>query len=522
MSDQTPGPGGIPGGTPGDQPPYAAPAGGGYGTEPGAAYGGPPAPGTEYLGTVGTEEPRRGGKRGLVIGASAAVLAVVAGAAVWATTSLSGGGRQPDDLAPKSTFAYVKIDLDPAANQKLAARSFFSKFPALRDKTGDEENVFEDVLASLLKGGDLDYDRDLRPWFDKRAGLAAFRDGAGQPQVVGILRSKDDERARQSLEQVRARNEESPEDFAFTIERGYAVVGEQAAVADAVRLTEKESLSDNEFYSGDVDRLEGDQVAIAWANLPEAFEAVQSAVPFLAGAVPGLVTQQVKGRFVAGVHLTGDYAELQGVAVGVDQRTVPKVTAATDLLTSLPNDTVAAVSLSGLASGTQLADQFFDLDELIGQYLQGSGLSFTKDITPTLGDQLVVAAGPGPGTKAAVVTKPTSMETARMTSQRLAALLEFFGVEPAVQVAGDRFVLATEEAYARQLAGGNGGLGSTPRFGKAVGDLADAAAVLYADVRGLQSIRPAADEPPAGLAAFGLVGGQRGEEQFLRIRVVAE
>ncbi|HVF03527.1 MAG TPA: DUF3352 domain-containing protein [Frankiaceae bacterium] len=514
MSDQTPG--GTPGGTPGDEPPYAAPAGGGYG----AGYGGPPMAGsTEYAG-VGPEQ-RGGSKRGLIIGASAAVLAVVAGAAVWATTTLSGGGRQPDDLAPKSTFAYVKIDLDPAANQKLAARSFFAKFPALRDKTGDEENVFEDVLASLIEGGDLDYDRDLRPWFDKRAGLAAFRDGAGRPQVVGILRSKDDEQARRSLEQVRARNQDSPADFAFAIDRGYAVVGEQAAVDDAVRLSEKESLSDNEFYTGDVDRLGGDQVAVAWANLPEAVEAVKNAVPFAAAAVPGLVTQQVKGRFVAGVHLTGDYAELQGLAIGMDPRTVPKVTAATDLLTSLPDDTVAAVSLSGLATGTRQADQFFDLDELIGQYLQGSGLSFTKDIAPTLGDQTVVATAPGPGKKAALVTKPTSMESARATSAQAALLLPFFGIEPAIEVAGDRFVLATDAAYARQLAAGDGDLGSTPRFGKAVGDLKDAAAVLYGDVHGLQSVRPTGGVP-AGLAAFGLVGGQRGEEQFLRIRVVAE
>lgn len=508
MSDQTPGSGG-PGY--GDQPttPNAGPPTGGYDQPP---YDAGPA-------GYAPPEPARGGKRGLLIGAGAAVLAVVAGAAVWATTTLSGGGRQPDDLAPKTTFAYLKVDLDPAANQKLAARSYFGKFPALRDKTGDEDNVFENVLASILDDDQLDYDRDLRPWFDKRAGVAAFRDAAGRTQVVGILRSKDDEKARRSLEQVRTRPGNDAE-FAYRIERGYAVVGRQAAVDDAVRLTEKESLADNDFYSDDVDRLHGDQVAVAWANLPEAFDAVKGLVPFGMG-VPALASQQVKGRFVAGVHLTGDYAEVQGLAIGVDQRTVPKVRPATDLLTTLPNDTAAAVSLSGLASGTAQADSFFDIDELAGRYLEGSGLSFTKDLAPTLGDQTVVAAAPGPGVQAAVVTKPTSMDTARRLSQQLPALLSFFDVEAAVELGSDRFVLATERAYATRLAAGNGGLGGTPRFQKAVGDLKDAAAVVYGDIAALQRIRPVGDAP-RGLAAFGVVAGTRGNEQFLRIRIVAE
>jgi hypothetical protein len=35
---------------------------------------------------------------------------------------LSGGGAQPDAFVPSSAFAFAKVDLDPAAGQKLAAR----------------------------------------------------------------------------------------------------------------------------------------------------------------------------------------------------------------------------------------------------------------------------------------------------------------------------------------------------------------------------------------------------------------
>src|SRR3712207_6354108 len=97
--------------------------------------------------------PRSRSRRGLVIGVGTTVLALVAGAAVYATTTLSGGGRQPDELVPRSAVAFLKVDLDPAARQKLAAREFFAHFPALKSATGDTEGCVEEGLGSPLRGG---------------------------------------------------------------------------------------------------------------------------------------------------------------------------------------------------------------------------------------------------------------------------------------------------------------------------------------------------------------------------------
>ena len=147
--------------------------------------------------------PTGGSRRGLVIGSVAAVLAVLAGAAVYATTVLSGGGRQPDELVPRSTFAYAKVDLDPAAGQKLAARSFFEKFPKLKGKTGTgDENTFEKVLEDLISDGDIDYKTDVQPWFDRRAAVAAFPAPGDTVVTVSVLRSKDDAKARVSLDKI--------------------------------------------------------------------------------------------------------------------------------------------------------------------------------------------------------------------------------------------------------------------------------------------------------------------------------
>ena len=466
--------------------------------------------------------PVRGRRRGVVIGASAAALAVIAGAAVWATTTLSGGGRQPDELVPKSAFAYLKIDLDPAANQKLAAREFFGKFPKLKDKAGDEETVFEDVLSDVIADEDLDYARDVKPWFDKRAAVAAFPGAERGTAVVAVLRSKDDGQAKASLDRAVAEAKAEGDDVAYRLVKGYAVVGDTAAVEEAVRLTEKESLRDNATYRGDVDRLDGDQVATAWADIGESFDAAKGsfAIPI---PLPGAFTDQVKGRVVAGLHLTGDYVEIQGRLLGLDQRAKTPGGDHT-LLAGLPADTAAALSFNGL--GKAIGDSAGnDLESFVGSYLEGSGIA-AGDLLALLGDQAVLAADSFASLdklRAGLVSTVTDATKAAATAEKANAIFGALGLPVVADVEGDTFVLASPPDYAATLTKGGGGLGSAPRFTKAVGDLKGASSAAYVDLKAVAAAFPGFFGPDVrALTSFGAVSGFDGDEGFFRLRVVAE
>jgi hypothetical protein len=484
----------------------------------------PPAEPTEPAGDVAA--PRGSSRRGVVIGSVAAVLAVLAGAAVYATTALSGGGRQPDELVPKAAFAYLKIDLDPAAGQKLAARSFFSKFPDLGGGGNDDEHVFDSVLTQALSDEDIDFATDIKPWFDKRAAVAAFP-GSGGAKVVAVLRSKDDGKARAALDKAAERARTAGHDVAYTITKGYVVLGEdRAAVDEAVKLSGESSLRDNTVYRKDVDELTGDQVAVSWVDLQPAFRAGKDMIPF-ADFLPGAVTDQVKGRLVAGVHFSGDYVEAEGLALGIDQRAVPKATEPA-LLRDLPASTVAAVSVNGLGDTVrtqlaQLGGSGLSIDDLLGGFLGGAGVSLEDDLLPLLGDQTVLALGSafrGFGSlDGALLSHVANAAKAREDGEKLAALVSGFGVPVRSLVKDDTLVLATP-GYAVRIGKGQG-LGATPKFTKAMGDISSVSGAAYVDVEAMLAGRTT-DPRAKPLRSFGAVAGTRDGTQFFRLRLVAE
>jgi hypothetical protein len=450
---------------------------------------------------------------------------VVAGAAVYATTALSGGGRQPDELVPKTTFAYVKVDLDPAANQKLAARSFFGKIPAVKT-SGSSDNVFENVLESAFHDGNLDYATDVKPWFDKRAAVAAFPAADGHTEVVGVLRSKDDAKAKASLDKAAMKAKaDGGSGLAYTITKGYVVVSEtQAAVDDAVRGADQASLRDNQTYRDDVDALHGDQVAVAWADLRQVFDAAKSRVPF-SGMLPSGLTDQVKGRVVSGLHLTGDYAEVEGLAFDVPQQAQQK-TGDPTLLKGLPASTVAAVSVNGL--GDTLNRQLqslgsggaFDPKAAADHFLSQAGLSLDNDVLPLFADQTVLALGAPfeslDSLRVGLLTKVADATKAQSVATKLGALGEAAGAPVTASVKGDTLVLATGD-YGTELSGGSG-LGSSPKFSKAMGDLSASGTAAYVDLE--QLLSGAHDPKLASLKALGLVTGTRGGNGFFRLRLV--
>lgn len=490
-----------------------------------SAYAGDAYPAPETV-----VEPKRGPGRGVLIGAGAAVLAVIAGAAVYATTALSGGGRQPDELAPRSTFAYAKIDLDPAANQKLAAREFFGKFPKVK-KPGNDENIFDALLRQMFEEEEhIKYDTDIKPWFDKRAAIAGFRAADG-PTAVGIIQSKDDAKARAAMDKIVAEAKKEGDDFAYKIDDGYVVVGDtQAHVDDAIAQAGKESIEKNDTYTSDIDRLDGDQVVVAWADLKAGFDAVKAEFP-QAGLIPNSVTDQLQGRIVAGLHLDGDYVEVSGLAVGGKQPTPAPVSNDPTLLKNLPKETVAAVSVNGLGEQlkqglAQLGAAGMDPTEFVGPMLQELGLDLEADVLPLLGDPTVVTLGNVPlgfgDLSAGILSTVKDPAAAKEDGAKLADALTQMGFTAESDVAGNTFYLATGD-YLATLKAGNGGLGTTEKFTKAMGDSGSVVAAFYLDLEAVVAeVADAGEEADVkALKSLGVTAGYEGGAQFFRMRVVA-
>lgn len=224
-------------------------------------------------------ETGRSRRRGLVFGAAATVLALVAAGGVVLSVRLAGGGRQPESLAPRSTFAFVKVDLDPAANQKLAIRDFSSKFPDA--PKAQAEDIIERLIAEALENDDdVKFDQDIKPWLGRRAAIAGFADSAGKPQVIAIVQSDDDAEAKRSLQRIADREREAGDRPAYAVHKGYVVFAEEQSVADqAVRDAEAAALPENKTFRSDVEELDGDQVVVGWVDVEAAYAAARRENP---------------------------------------------------------------------------------------------------------------------------------------------------------------------------------------------------------------------------------------------------
>ena len=149
----------------------------------------------------------RGRRTGLVVGGVVAAL-VLGGGAVFAAQKLSGGGAQPADVLPSDAYAYLRLDIDPSAGQKIAAVRFLGKLPQVKDtlETGDPRKKLWELAskdASTTASAKFDYDADIAPWLGDRVG-AALRPGGTEdtPNVAVALQVTDEAAAKDTLDRA--------------------------------------------------------------------------------------------------------------------------------------------------------------------------------------------------------------------------------------------------------------------------------------------------------------------------------
>src|SRR3954469_10609192 len=71
-------------------------------------------------GRSGRKAGRRAGRTGIVVGSAVAVVAAV-GVGAYGVVQLLSGGSSPATAVPSDALAYVSLDLDPSASQKIEA-----------------------------------------------------------------------------------------------------------------------------------------------------------------------------------------------------------------------------------------------------------------------------------------------------------------------------------------------------------------------------------------------------------------
>ncbi|WP_100500057.1 hypothetical protein [Geodermatophilus chilensis] len=428
-------------------------------------------------------EPAHGARRarrGLVLAGAAAGAVVLGGAGYAAASYLSGGGPQPEEVLPADTLGFVKLDLDPAAGQKAAVASLLQEFPHLR--TGGDDGDLRSALITPLLEDDpwgLSYS-DVEPWLGDRMAVAAVPEPgieAGVAPVV-VLAVTDEEAMTDRLGAV------EDADFAFAVRDDHVLISQTQETVDRLVATAA-TLADDEDYTGDLAALDGDQVAVAWADLAGLGGVLGETVPS-AGA--GFGGQPLTGRVVLGVHAESDALEVEGLTRGATAPTGPvAATEPTRLVLDLSEDTLAALSVSGLGDATAAAwatASGSGVPPEVREQLAALGLDLPDDLRTVLGDDLVLAVvgdvtAPQFGARA-VTDDPQG------AVQVLGEVLGSpeIGLPVATVPLEDGYVLSTDQVLVDALTE-DGGLGDSAAFRAAVADPDTAGVIGFVDLGAL-------------------------------------
>jgi hypothetical protein len=483
------------------------------GTQPYSYPGAPDASGATdpAQGVALADEPAApgtGGRRrtGLLAGGIAAVV-LLGGAGVFAAQQLSGGGSQPAEVLPGDAYAYVRLDIDPSAGQKVAAVRFLGKVPQIQNTlgSGDPRKKLWDLAAKDSSDACMktfSYDADIAPWLGDRVGLA-LRPGGTQdkPNLAVAVQVKDEDAARTALTKLQACGK-SASDSDLRMKDGYAIITPKGVGDATLAATAKGSLAQNPTFTGDMSALGEQGVMSAWFDMGRGLSEVQKlgadtglGMGLGTGSVP---TAGAKGRFAAALRFDADYVELAGLVRGADATKTVKGNGSE--MASLPANTMAALQLSG---GDQSVDAGWPAfkkqlgtltgggqDDPLAMAEQQLGLKLPDDLKALLGrsftlslpDQDFRSAAPAVGAK--IVSGDAKRADAVITKLLRAA---GGGVDLTHRVEGDKVYVATTSDYADDLKAG-GRLGDSEAFRQAVGDVSGSNAALYLDLDKLEKL----------------------------------
>lgn len=317
-------------------------------------------------------------------GAATAVAALAIGG--FAVSSfLSGGGIQPEDVLPDSTVAFVKVDLDPSAGQKLNVYKLSKHFDEVDASSADD--VKDAILAPNFDNQSVDYDADIKPWLGDRAAVAAVPHD-DEVEALMAVEFTDEVAMTNALTDLAG-----DDGLAWSVKENFVLIGEgEAFVNEAAKATSV--LADDSDFKGDISALGGDQIVTGWVDVERAYEFAgddaESILNAYGASTADAEALDVKptGSVVLGLNAQSDHIEMVAKTLDFEGETFDFASAfGTGMTSDFPADTVAAVSLSSL--GESFA-ALYDALELDLADMTESDVELPADLKTLLGTDLAV------------------------------------------------------------------------------------------------------------------------------------
>lgn len=492
----------------------------------------------------------RSRKRPLLVGGAAVAGVALVGAAAWGAWWWLADGGQAAEALPASAVGYVGLTLDPSGSQKVEALSTLRSLPSIAEEL-DLDGPVEDIDLKQTLGtafldtapcDDLTYEEHLEPWLGDRLGVAAVPVDE-QPKVVLAVETTDEDAAVEGMDALLACGDDSGGDVggdetegaAYEVRDGWVVLATDDSTLEAVLadLDEGTLADDEDFQRWTAEA--GEPGVLTMYAAPAAADYLQDALdgffgdlggPGLAGSStdpialttgaasvdatseqpsPEEQLQEAIEAFegaAATVRFVDGSMELE-MAGGVGDSELFAAADAEDtgdagrLVTALPAGTVLAGATGLSPQGLeQLGGELgADADEMV------EGLLGPLDLDPValLGDAVGLAVGPELDVEGLLAGTTTELPVALLTTGDLAAaqdvaeglglgLAAFLGVEPVVAGEDGRVVLGLDQAWADEVAAGDGSLGEDERFQRAVPDADGVDGLLFLDADALLDV----------------------------------
>jgi len=294
---------------------------------------------------------------------------------------LSGGGAQPEDVLPRDTVAFAKVDFNPHIGQKIALVRFVTKFPKTF-KNVDEKDPVGSLFNQFVTNSNFDWSR-IKPWIGSRYAVAAVEDANGIQPVLVLEITNEQEMKYYFAKELPDEN--------YVIQNGFAIISTNKSTLDLI-TSAPTHLSDNPQFKSDLAALGGDQIALIWADLKPianyASDTINSLLYDFGSGIDLSSLGKISGRIALGFHVTPDsvVATFGTSGMGSVASLASKVDSQATI-GQFPSNTLLALNLDGV--GKAISDAIAnnpDIANLLG------GDSYYSNVSPE--DYAAVLDGP--------------------------------------------------------------------------------------------------------------------------------
>jgi hypothetical protein len=420
----------------------------------------------------------------ILIGALALLL--IGGGVAFAGVTLGwfggGGGKQPYEVMPGTTIAYLQMDLNPTADQKLAALSFFKELPELKDANANSVDVKKVIWNAIADANDtkgIEYEADLKPWVGDRIGIGALPKSDGDSVGVLAVQVTNEAAAKDKLPAVLTKSDSDLK--LVTVKDGYAILTDSDTVDTVTTALKGDTLAKNATFSADLKALGNTGWSAGWFDIKATAESSNSST--------SVDTANLKGRATYALRFSGNTLELTGSVIGADPKAVPASNGGTDL-GDLPAETGMAASVQG---GADWVNANWDLIEsAMGSSYYTKNLT-QEDLTAALGKQATVAMSNSTLKSYADSSYANSLpeigfKVNTSNPTRLKAMVQGSYSSSTMKIAqnGDTVSMAYTDAYLAKLSVNTGDkLSGSAKFNAVVPDYSKASIAAYLDLSSL-------------------------------------